>query len=309
MVVGDLRRVEDPLRLLQCLAGNGFDELRIDRLPGKFRLVETVQRLRTLRIDIIREILRVHTGIGGVFPFIECLDKVEGHLRREAELTVAVHLQRGEVVKLRGLFLALLLLHLCHGKRFPLDSSKSLLTLLLRRELTLSRRKYRVTIDGGKHPVRFGFEVLDLLLPVDNQSECRCLHTSDGEHLPVLSVFEGIETCGIHTQQPVTDGTRQSRHIQRLVVSLVLELRETLADSLVSHRRYPQTADRTFRPRLLHHPALDEFSLLSGITAVDDAVSLLHESLDDGKLLLDARLVDELDAETFRYHRQRSQVP
>ena len=51
--------------------------------------------------------------------------------------------------------------------------------------------------------------------------------------------------------------------------------------------------------RLLHHPSLDELSFLSGVTAVDDAVGSLHQFLDGGKLLLDAFIVDELDAEAL----------
>ena len=52
----------------------------------------------------------------------------------------------------------------------------------------------------------------------------------------------------------------------------------------------------------LHHPPLYELTLLSGVTAVDDAVGLGHEFLDDCKLLFDALVVYELDAESWRNH-------
>ena len=90
---------------------------------------------------------------------------------------------------------------------------------------------------------------------------------------------------------------------------LVLEIRETLADSLIRHGGYPQTGDRTLSLRLLHHPALDELTLLSGVTTVDNALGLLHQTFDDGELLLDALVVNEFDAEALRNHGQRRQTP
>ena len=52
-----------------------------------------------------------------------------------------------------------------------------------------------------------------------------------------------------------------------------------------------------------------ELSLLAGITAVDDHVGLLHQTFDDFKLLLDATVVDELDAEAGWYHGQAAERP
>ena len=94
-----------------------------------------------------------------------------------------------------------------------------------------------------------------------------------------------------------------------MVVALVLECLKALADGLLGQGGYPQALHRTFSTSLLHHPALDEFTLLPGIAAVDDAVGGLHEFLDDGELLLDALVVLQLDAETGRNHRQLRQAP
>ena len=59
----------------------------------------------------------------------------------------------------------------------------------------------------------------------------------------------------------------------------------------------------------LHHPALDEFTFLSGITAVHNTIGRLHQFLDDSKLFLDTVIVDEFDAEALGYHRQLCQCP
>ena len=125
----------------------------------------------------------------------------------------------------------------------------------------------------------------------------------------VLSVLERVEARGVHTQEPVADGTAQSGYVQRLVLTLILERVETLTDSLVGHRRYPKTLHRALRLCLLHHPTLYQFTLLTGVTAVDDAVGSLHKTLYDAELAFDAVVVDELDTEARRNHRQRRETP
>ena len=85
----------------------------------------------TLGIDVVREVLRVDTRIGGVFLLVKRLDEVEGQLSRETELAVAVYLQGGEVVKLWRLFLTFLLLNLGDGEGFALNGGKGLLTFFL----------------------------------------------------------------------------------------------------------------------------------------------------------------------------------
>ena len=59
----------------------------------------------------------------------------------------------------------------------------------------------------------------------------------------------------------------------------------------------------------LHHPPLDELSLLTGIATVDDHVGLLHQPLDDVELAFVGRITDEFDTEAGRYHGQAAQAP
>ena len=80
MVVRHLRRVEYALRLLQRLATDGFDQLSIRRYASKLRLVQSIQRLRTLRVDVVTQILCIHTWIGGEFSLVERLYQVQRHL-------------------------------------------------------------------------------------------------------------------------------------------------------------------------------------------------------------------------------------
>lgn len=59
----------------------------------------------------------------------------------------------------------------------------------------------------------------------------------------------------------------------------------------------------------LHDPALDEFTFLAGIAAVDDGVGMLHEALYGVELFLIGRAADELDAEAVGDHGQVVEVP
>ena len=309
VVVGHLRRVEHLLALGQLLPPERFHEFGVGGHAAKRGLVDAVQDARALGIDVVGEILRVHTRIGGHLLFVEALDEFERHVGRVGKLPVALHLQRREVVEMGRCLGAPLLLHVGHGKRFAGNGGEGLLALLLARELARSGRKRRVAVDGGQHPVGFRLEVVYLLLPVHDECQRGGLHPPDGQHLPVLPVFQRVEPCGVHAQYPVADGPRESCEIEALVFALVFERIEPLADGLVGHRRNPQPLHRTGGFGFLHHPPLDEFSLLSRVAAVHDAVGRLHEPFDGGKLLADALVVDEFDAKPLRNHGQGTEAP
>ena len=301
MVVGDLRRVENTLRLGQLLAGKRLYILLVAAHTGEYA--------GTLRVDVVAKKLRVDTRIGSELALVERLYEVERRLGAVRELAVALHLQRCEVEETRRRLVAVLLRDARHLERLVGDGGECLLALLLRGELALCGCEERIAIDSGQHPIGFRLKRIDLLLTVDNKRECRRLYTTDAEHLSVLSVLESVKTRGVHAQEPVADGTAQSGNVQRLILALILQRVEALADSLVGHRRYPKTLDGTLSLSLLHHPTLYQFTLLAGVTAVDDAVGSLHETLDDAELALDAVVVDELDTETRRNHRQRRETP
>ena len=309
MVVGHLRRVEHLLRLLQRLPAQGSHQLGVGRLACEARLEEPVHGLRALGVDVVAQEGGVHARIGGQLHLVELLDEVQRHLGREAELAVAVHLQRREVVEWRRCLAALLLLHLGHFKGPSLDELEGLLALLLRGELPLRGGEGGVAVDGGQHPVGLWLEVVNLLLSVHDEGEGGGLHAADAEHLAVLSVLDGVEARGVDAQQPVAHGAAQSGQVERLVFALALQLGKALADGLVGHRRDPQPLHGAADLCFLHHPALDELTLLAGVAAVDDAVGLLEQPFDDGELLLHPLVFLQPDAEAGRNHGQRRQRP
>ena len=115
---------------------------------------------------------------------------------------------------MRWSFVSLFLAHICDGERFTCDGTECFFTFLLAGKLAAGSRKLSVAIDGGKYPVRFGNEVVDFLLAVHDQGEGRGLHPADAEHLSILTIFQSIKTGGVHTENPVANGTGKSCEVE-----------------------------------------------------------------------------------------------
>ena len=96
---------------------------------------------------------------------------------------------------------------------------------------------------------------------------------------------------------------------EALIVGLVFEVLESFADGVFRQRRNPQPIDRAAAIGFLHHPALNQLSLLTGIPAVDDRFGIPDQSFKNTELLLVAIARDQLDAEPRRNHGQRLQTP
>ena len=170
-----------------------------------------------------------------------------------------------------------------------------------------------VAVNRFQFPIGAGFEILYLRLPLDNQSECGCLHPSHGQHLPVLAapacVSNSVRARGVHAQQPVPYSAHQSCFIQMLVFRLVFQRLEALADRLFRQRIDPQSFHRATASRLLIDPPLDQLSLLARITAVDHLVGLVNQRFDYVELFVNTLVTRHFDRETRRDHRQRTEAP
>ena len=73
-------------------------------------------------------------------------------------------------------------------------------------------------------------------------------------------------------------------------------------ESPARHGRYPQATHWALGTSLLHHPSLNQFTLLPGVTTVHDALGFLHQSFDNRKLLLDTLVVYEFDSKAVGNH-------
>ena len=301
MVVGDLAVVEHLLALGQLLAR---------QRRGVFGVVgQFGQDVGTLRIDVVAQIGGVDTRIGGVFLLVEALDGLQGLVGRHVVFLVAFHLQRSQVVEPRRGFGAFLGGDVGHSEFFSFNALQVLLSVFHGAILALGGSECRIPIDGRQHPIGLWLEVRNFVVTVDNQCQSGCLHPANGQHLSVLPVFQGVESCGIHAQQPISDGPRETCLIKRLIVTLIFQCLEALTNGLLCQGRNPKALHRTMHGGLLHHPALDELSFLPSIAAVHDFVGLLKQRLYDLKLLLHTFVGDKFDSKTRRYHRQAAQGP
>ena len=143
-----------------------------------------------------------------------------------------------------------------------------------------------------------------LRLPFDHQCQCRRLNTANRQHLPAFSLPARVPNCicarSVHAEQPIADGTHQTRLIQVLVLRLVLQLQKTFANRLFGQRVDPQPLDGTLATRLLIHPTLYQLSFLPGIAAVNYLVGLVYQTLDDIELFVNALVAGHLDGESGR---------
>ena len=103
--------------------------------------------------------------IRGIFLLVETLDEFQRNIGRVGKLLVAIHLQRGEVVEMRGRLVSLFLAYICNREGFASDGTECFLAFLLAGKLAAGGSKLGVAVDGGEYPVRFGNEVVDFLLP------------------------------------------------------------------------------------------------------------------------------------------------
>ena len=306
MMVGDLAVVEHLLALGQFLSLDALHQGEIG--------LHAVEYLRTFGIDVVTQEGGVHTRISGELLLVKALDKLQGGVGAEAELLVAFHLQAGEVEQAGRGFRPLLSLYIGDAHGQVADSIQGGLSLLPGGKAAVALlhhgRKDRVPVEGGKHPIRNGHKVLNLLLACHNEGKRGGLHTSHAEHLVHAGcIFLRIEACGVHAQQPVADGTHEACFVKGLVLGLVLQFLETLANTFLRKAVNPQALHGATGIGQLHHPPLYQFTLLPGIPAVDDAIGMGYQPGDCLELLLHALVALQLDAKAGRYHGQLAQAP
>ena len=138
VVVGYLRRVEHLLALWQLGV--------CKRKREGFIAPEPLESGGTLGIDVVAEILSVHTGIRGELLLVERLYGVERQFGAHGELLVAVYLQRRKVVEMRGSLFAGFLLHVGYDKGLACYLVERLLAFFLAGKLARSGREQRVAV-------------------------------------------------------------------------------------------------------------------------------------------------------------------
>ena len=212
---------------------------------------------------------------------------------------------------MRRCLLPLLLRHLCDREGLTRDLIQYLLRLIDRTVTPRSGGKGCLPVDRLDLPVGLRDEVLYLLRSLDDKGKCRRLYTSDREQTSGVPrpILKGIEPSRIDPKEPVSDRSRHAGIVEPLILGRVVEVIKALSDRLFGHRREPETPDRDPTVSQLKYPALDQLSLLTGITTIDHLVSLGYKSADDVKLVLDAVILLKLDPKSLRHNRQMDKTP
>ncbi len=171
-------------------------------------------------------------------------------------------------------------------------------------------REVGAAVVGVQFPIVLWCEVVDFALALNYQCEGRGLYSPHAQYVSVASaITQRIQMCGVHPQKPVAYCARKSGQIKVVEFFRRFERLEAFAYAFVSKGRNPKTFHGAFDVGFLHYPPLDEFSFLSGITAVDYLVGSFYQAFYYCKLAFVAVDVDELYPEFIGHHRQSAQSP
>jgi hypothetical protein len=324
-VVGDLAVVEDALVGLDPAVGE-----HLARKAAVFvRAVEHAERLAHRGHVILGQRHRFGSRIAErLVLFIERLADRGGGLGGETEAPEGVALQRHEAEKLlgvdgdelrrlfdraraaaarvghgAGLLLAPEALGLELGMLLVLLEVRVLPKALVGAVLAAEARR--------DFPVVLRLEAVDLVFAVHHDRERGRLHAADGreEEASVLGV-EGRHGAGaVDADEPVGLGAAARGRLERLHLLVGAQLLEGVADRLVGHRLQPQAAHRLLALAVLHDVAEDQLALAPGIAGVDDVGHLAAPEHFRERLELVLGLLDGLEIEVRRQHRQVLEGP
>ena len=253
-------------------------------------------------------------------------------LGREAEARVGLALQRRQVVE-AGAGLGAGLAFLGHRGRLALHRGGNALGLGLVPEpigarlgvvalLEVGLDVLAVVLAGLRIEGRAHFPVVarhvlpDLLLALDDDRQRRRLHAAHRgqEEAAVAAVERGHRPRAVDADQPVGLGAAARRIGQRQQLLIGAQVRETVADRLRRHALQPEPLHGLVqrplgRLRVLQDQPEDQLALAARVTGVDDAVDILAADQLYQRVEPALALVDRLQVEVRRDHRQVGEAP
>jgi len=217
--------------------------------------------------------------IGDELLLVELLRDFKRLFRREAVLGVGFLLERGQVVQERC-FLRLLL---AFGFRDGGCACRLHLIIQFRRGLFLfpffGRGKLHSSFVAAVRcdmelPEGFGREAAVLPVACAHHRQCRCLHPPDG----VSAVSGGDGEClrAVDAHEPVRFAPRFGGKIEVVVFAARFKVAQSLADSLVGKRAYPEADERGGASGVMVEVAENKLTLASGIGRHDDLFTFLE---------------------------------
>ena len=229
------------------------------------------------------QIPAVRAGIGQQLLFVEALGVVKGLLRRVSEQAVRLPLQGGKIIELRRLFLLLLLRDGSTGDGRTLAHGRCLFRLrwigeLLRHRLGSVQRQ-------AKQMIFLFVEQRDLCVTLRQHCQCGCLDTP---HIQGAVIENGEKTSGVDPHQPIRFLAAECGLIQGFIVGAGAQIRKTLPDSAVLHRRNPETKNWLAASSHFIHQPEDQLPFTPGVTGIDDGIHIgaVHQGTEIFKSIL-----------------------
>ena len=320
-VVEDFAGLDHPI-ILECRLGVPAQLLVLEGLKGCFHS----------RHSILGKVAGIGARIGQhLVVLVETLSQLKGPFGAEAEATIGLSLERGQIVEQRrglggrllGLFddtrFANTLVSDLLGARFlpeALGFFISRIAILVGFLKALVKPAAGIAASG--HPelgmdLEIGLrdEGADLLFTLDQNSQGRGLDATHRRELEtsLAGVHRSQRTSAVDADQPVALRAADGRRRQRLHLGIVTEMGKPLLDRSLRHRLEPEALDGLLAAGELDDVVKNELSLAARIAGVDDGgyLGLLEQSLHDGQSVGGAG--NRLELELLGNDRQLLETP
>ena len=142
-------------------------------------------------------------------------------------------MQLGKIIELRRLFLVTLALHVLNRNLLVLQllhKRLCLLTVHYGRIVVLAIIQHKGTGIHTQCEIFLWYEFADFRFPVDNHSQCQCLHTT-GRKLCIE--FTGQRAGGVQPDEPVCLSPTYRTAVKGFIFSGILQMRKALLDRLI----------------------------------------------------------------------------
>ena len=334
-VIRDLGVVEDLFRRLDIAVFQGRAGMLAECLQGPRQVFLGDHRGGLLgHFDIVLgQEARVGPRVGQhlVF-FVQGLRQRERGLGRKTEARIGLALQGGQVVQtaaaLRGRFRFLAdagwFANCSGGDRIgigtvpePVSAAFEVIVLL---PFRVEPFAFVLAGLGSESTAYFPVVARDMLadffFTLDHDRQSRRLHPTDRrqEEAAITRVECGQRARAVDADQPVGFRAAARRVGQRQHLRIGLELGEAIADRLRRHRLQPEPVDRLAdrglgRACILNDQAEDQLTLAARVTGIDQVRHVLAADQLDQRIQAALDLVDRVQVEMRRYHRQVGKTP
>ena len=131
----------------------------------------------------------------------------------------------------------------------------------------------------------FLVEQCDLCVTLRQHCQRGRLNTA---HIQGAVIEDGKKACGVDPYQPIRFLAAEGRLIQGFIIGVGAQIRKTLPDSAVLHRRNPETKNWLAASSHFIHQTEDQLAFTPSVTGIDDGIHVgaIHQSTEIFKGIL-----------------------